>query len=346
MSNNQFRRDPVTGIWSIIIEDEYDVSDLIGHTHVRPGAGSAAKPGMYDTGREAKTAPEIFAIRNDGSQANQPGWTVRVLPMAQPFLQIFGDLNSRGVGLYDVLDGIGAHELVIESPTSGPQMHEMELQQIQDVLLAYRARILDLKRDTRFRYVMVHKNYGEGADDLRFHSHSHIIATPITPARVKIELMNQMEHFKFKERCLFCDIIFQELNDNERIIYQNDKFVVLSPFASRAPFSVWILPKTHETFFEWNNDYRQLAEAVKEILVRINSVLQDPNFVMVLHTGPNMATGADRGYWQTLEKDYHWYIEITPRFRTFTSFEIGSGFQVNVVSPERATQILNTGHLS
>ena len=346
MKNNQFRRDPITGIWSIILEGEYDANDLVKHTHLRPDSGSEGKTSQYDSGSEGETAPEIFAIRNDGSQSNQPGWTVRVLPMAQPFLQIFGDLNSRGIGLYDVLDGIGAHELVIESPTAGPQMHDMELQQIQDVLLAYRARILDLKRDTRFRYVMVHKNYGEGDGDLRFHAHSHIIATPITPARVKIELMNQMEHFKFKERCLFCDIIFQELSDEERVIYENDKFVALSPFASRAPFSVWILPKTHETFFEWNNDYSHLAEALKGILLKITKILKGPNFVMVLHTGPNTATGVERGYWQTLEKDYHWYIEITPRFRTFTSFEIGSGFQVNVVAPERATQILKTGQLS
>ncbi len=345
MKTNQFRRDPVTGIWSIILEDDFEQGELLNHTHARPDS-RIDRTSKYEAGRESETPPEIFAIRNDGGQPNELGWTVRVLPVDQPFLQIYGDLNSRGLGIYDVLDGIGAHEVVIETPHPGPQMHEMEVQQIVDVLLACRARILDLKRDARFRYVMVHKNYGEGEGDLKFHSHSHIIATPITPARVKVELMNQMEHYKFKARCLFCDIIFQELNDDERLIYQNDKFIVMSPFASRAPFSVRILPKAHEPFFEWNSDYNHLAAAIKDILGKIHATLNDPNFVMVLHTGPNMATGADRGYWKTLEKDFHWHIEIMPRFRTHTSFEIGSGFQVNVVSPEKATKILKTGQFA
>jgi UDPglucose--hexose-1-phosphate uridylyltransferase len=152
--------------------------------------------------------------------------------------------------------------------------------------------------------------------------------------------MNSMSHYKYKARCLFCDIIFQELTDNERIIIQNDRFIALAPFASRAPFTVRILPRKHETFFEWNSEFSQLAEILKNILVKISTVLNDPNYVMVLHTGPNIATGKERGFWKTLEKDYHWYIEITPRFRAYTSFEIGSGFQVNMVAPERATKVL------
>jgi len=164
----------------------------------------------------------------------------------------------------------------------------------------------------------------------------------MTPARVKAELLNSLEHYKNKERCLFCDIIFQEQTDDERVVYESENFIVLSPFASRAPFSVWILPKKHETFFEWNSQLLELAETIGIVLRRIATVLNDPNYIMVFHTGPNTAAGTMRGYWQTVEKDYHWYIEVTPRFREYTSFEIGSGFQVNVVSPENATQILKT----
>lgn len=347
MSKNQFRRDPVSGQWSIIIENEYDVAELLSQKQPRKDSEviQAKNQCQFCEGFEAETPSEIYSFRTNASKKDEAGWLVRVIPNKQPFLQIYGDLNSRGVGLYDVLDGIGAHELVLESPVHNKHMYEMNLEQIQNILAAYRERILDLKRDNRFRYVMVHKNYGEGDEKLKDHCHSHIIATPITPARVKSELMNAMEHYKYKERCLFCDIINQEVADDERIVAENEHFLAFCPFASRSPFEVWILPRQHETFFEWNSQLDQLAAISKEILGKIHEVLYDPNFVMVLHSGPNISNGKQRGYWKTLEKDFHWHIEITPRFRGHTSFTVGSGFQINVISPERATEILKSEKL-
>jgi UDPglucose--hexose-1-phosphate uridylyltransferase len=344
---NQFRRNPVTGQWSIILE-EYDIKDVVDSRQIRKRSGEKkpAGPCNFCSTFEGTTAAEIFAIRHNSSQKDQPGWSVRVIPERQPVLQIFGDLNNRGVGIYDVLDGIGAHELVIESPDHNVQLPDMELPQIQDVLAAYRERFLDLKRDLRFRYVLLHKNYGEGQVETAEHSYSHIIATPITPTRVKYELMSAMEHYRYKERCLFCDILYQELRDDERVVAANEKFVAISPFASRSPFEIWLLPQQHETFFEWNNEHAALAAILKDILQRINTTLNNPNYVMVLHSGPNVATGKLRGYWRTLERDYHWHFEITPRFRGFTSFDIGSGFPINGVSPEHATQILKQGKLN
>ncbi len=337
---NQFRRDPVSGQWSIILDGNYDIATLIAGLKPRLQTQKPGTSSGYEAGFEEKTPPEIFAIREHDSQPNQPGWHVRVVPMNQPFLQIFGDLNNRGVGLYDVLDGIGAHELVVESPEANVHLPDMTQEQVRNVLLAYSTRIRDLKKDLRFRYVMVHKHHGGGDNDLRFHSHAHVLATPITPARVKAELVNAMEHYLYKERCLFCDIVFQEMNDGARIVMQNEKFLALAPFASRAPFSTWIMPKKHETFFERNTELSQLADILQNVLRKIKLLLHDPDYIMVLHTGPNVASGTIRGYWKTLERDYHWYIEITPRFRAFASFDVGSGFQVNAVSPERAAQIL------
>lgn len=339
METNQFRRDPITGRWSIILTRTQGLQGLLA-AGKRSRATKKHAPCKYCAGSEAKTPPEIFAIRNDGAERNGPDWQVRVLPYSEPFLEIHGDLNSRGHGMYDILDGIGAHEIVLESPVPDTNMHDMSLAQLQNVLFAYRTRILDLKGDPRFRYVMVHKHHGDRQSELTGHPHAHILATPITPSRVKSELFFAMQHYKVKERCLFCDVLFQELTDKERVIFENDDVAALSPFASRAPFSVWILPKKHEPFFEWRADFAGVAEAFQVIAQKMKKVLGDPPFIMVLHTGPNMATGQQRGYWKTLERDYHWFFEITPRFRSYTSFELGSGFQVNPVSPERATKIL------
>ncbi|MFQ5863694.1 MAG: DUF4931 domain-containing protein [bacterium] len=348
MSVNQLRRDPITGRWTIIIENKYDIHQLVCNKLPRERTPENKKEShcQFCEGFETETPSEIFSIRLDNSQKNEPGWSVRVIPDQKPILQIYGDLNNRGVGMYDVLDGIGAHEQVIESPTHCTQIPDMDVNHIKDVLSAYRERILDLKRDERFRYVLVHKNYGEGNVETVNHSHSHIIATPITPTRVKTELMNAMDYYQYKERCIFCDVINQEITDKERIILQNEKYLAFAPFSSRAPFEVWILPKKHETFFEWNLEHTLLASVLKEILSKISTIFNDPNYVMVLHSGPNMSAGKLRGYWKTLERDYHWHIEITPRFRGHTSFDLGSGFQINVVPPERAAAIIRQGTIN
>lgn len=345
MAVNQFRRDPISGRWTIMVQDNLNVRELISNKSPRARTRKISKDShcQYCEGSEAETLPEIYSIRSQNSQKDEPGWRVRVVPEQNPILQIYGDLNNRGVGMYDVLDGIGAHELVLESPTHNVQLSDMEESQLQDILCAYRERILDLKRDNRFRYVLVHKNYGEGDSAFVGHAHSHIIATPITPTRVKTELMNAMDYYEYKERCVYCDVIYQEHTDNERIIMQNDKFIAFAPFSSRAPFEVWILPKQHETFFEWNVEHGPLASVLKVILQKISTLLNDPNFVMVLHSGPNISAGKLRGYWKTLEKDFHWHIEITPRFRGYTSFEMGSGFQINPIPPEYAAEIFREG---
>jgi UDPglucose--hexose-1-phosphate uridylyltransferase len=239
------------------------------------------------------------------------------------------------------LDGIGAHELVIETPEHGKMLNELPDNEIADVLTAYRERTLDLKRDARFRYVLVYKSVGEGrrGPSLR-HSHSHIIATPITPLRAREELHNAQEYFLRKERCIFCDMIRQEIEDTQRLVAENETFIALCPFASKAPFEIWILPKRHETFFEWNKALPALAKLLKLVLMKIRQALSDPNYILIVHSGPNLAAGRQRGYWKTVERDFHWHLEITPRLRGATNFDVMAGFQVNWVPPERAAELL------
>jgi len=347
MAINQLRRDPLTGRWTVTVMDEVNLQELARGQKSRNHAETlGAISCEYCEGQEKATPPEIVAFRHPNSPPNGPGWRIRVVPEKAPVLQIYGDLNNRGVGIYDVLDGIGAHEVVVEHPKHFVTLPDMTDDNVREILEAYRARIADLKRDTRFRYILVHKNYGEGAGSTNAHSFSHIIATPITPLRVKEELVNAMHYFQFKERCMLCDIVRQELKQQERIIIDDGHFVALSPFAARIPFEVWILPQKHETFFEQNTRYEQLAKTLKQILARLRKVLNDPHYVLVIHSGPNIEAGRFRGYWRTLEQDFHWHIEITPRLRGYTSFEIGSGFNINSIAPERAAVILRDGRLA
>ncbi|MDL1878795.1 galactose-1-phosphate uridylyltransferase, partial [Cytophagia bacterium CHB2] len=148
------------------------------------------------------------------------------------------------------------------------------------------------------------------------------------------------QFFNLKERCLFCDIIRQEIDDNQRIVAANESFVALCPFAARAPFETWILPKKHETFFEWQSELPSLAKLLRMVLDRMRGTLGDPNYVMEIHSGPNLFAGKNRGYWKTVERDFHWHIEITPRLRSYTSFEMGFGFHVNPMPSEKAAELL------
>jgi len=337
MSINQLRRNLITGNWAIIVMDQINLENLITP---KSKTKSAVSNCQFCEGNEKMTPPEIMALRRDGFGINAGGWRVRVIPDKNPVLQIYGDLNNRAWGIYDVLDGIGAHEIVIETPHHDETLADLNEDRITEVFWTYKERILDLKQDTRFRYILVHKNMGEAVGPTADHSYSFVIGSPITPKRVKDELINSRDYFNYKERCIFCDIIHQELRDKERIVLEDGIFVGLTPFASSRPFEVWILPQKHETFFELNQNLRPLARMIKEILQRISKLLNNPNYIMAIHSGPNLQAGNRRGYWRTLERDYHWHIEITPQLRTYSSFEASSGFPINSVPPEKAAELL------
>ncbi len=335
---NQLRRDPITGIWTIVIQDGVTVADLKPDVQVvRTIAGESCS---YCQSREHETPAEIFAVRPPGSNRNEPGWRVRVVPEKMPVLQIHGDLNNRGLGLYDMFDGIGAHEVIIETPEHNQRLVDLSEGAVTEVLNTYKDRIQDLKKDTRFRYVLLHRSLRSGTDPHLRHAHSNVLATPITPQRVREEFTNAQQFFNLKERCLFCDVIRQELDDQQRIVAENGNFVALCPFAARAPFETWILPRRHETFFEDQSQMPSLAQMLLAVLKQMRDLLGDPNYVMEIHSGPNLAAGRQRGYWKTVERDFHWHLEITPRLRSYTSFEMGFGFPVNPMPPEKAAEIM------
>lgn len=343
MPINQLRRDPITGRWAIVLNNDIHLDELIirhDNSSMAPQTGLCP----FCEQNETMTLPEIYAIRPPGTAANGPGWSVRVIPDRHPVLQIYGDINNRGVGLYDVLDGIGAHEIVVESPRHYETLADLPDDHIAAILATFRERIIDLKRDERFRYVVVHKNSGEAMGDTANHLHSFVIASPVTPKRVRDELINAREYYEFKERCLFCDLIKQELMTKERLVLEDGMYAAIAPFASRRPFELWVGPQRHQTFFEQDADLKTLASLLKALLSRLSRLLNNPHYIMAIHSGPNMLAGKRRGYWQTLEKDYHWHIEITPQLIGDTSLEVSSGFPVNSVLPEKAAELLRSIH--
>jgi len=329
----ELRKDPIIDRWVIIsTERSQRPVFLADQAEVpKPGAICPLCPG-----NEPMTPPEVFAIRPAAvsSPPNSPNWSLRVVPNKFPALRIEGELNKQGMGLYDKMNGVGAHEVIVETPLHSQTLTGMDVPSVRNVFVAYRERTLDLLRDRRFKFIMIFKNSGAIAGASLAHSHSQLIALPIIPKRLSEEITGALSYYKYKDRCVFCDIVAQEREEQKRIIYENDHFVAVSPFASRFPFETWILPKRHEESFlspKHDDGYHSIADALSIVLKKHQKVLNSPPYNYMIHTTPVELSSAPY---------YHWHIEIIPRLTKQAGFEWGTGFYINPTPPEEATIFL------
>ncbi|MFH1867641.1 MAG: galactose-1-phosphate uridylyltransferase [Candidatus Omnitrophota bacterium] len=334
----ELRKDPIIGRWVIIATDRAKRPN-----DFKPDAEGMAEvsPCPFCAGNENLTPPEITAARHAGSKADNLGWDVRVVPSVSPVLRIEGDPNKTPHGIYDMMNGIGAHEIIIETPEHIDRMSSLSEEQIAKVMSIYKERIIDLEKDKRFKHVIVFKNHKPAAGSAKMrHCRSQLIALPVCPKSVKGELNGAKKYFDYKDRCVFCDIIAQELSEKKRLILNIDGFVAIAPFAARFPFETWILPKKHSADFTNTEDksMADLGKVVKEVLLRLNNLLSDPPYNYILHTAPYRRPKA--GYWSTIDQDYHWHIEIIPRLTRVAGFEWGTGFYINPTPPEESAQFL------
>jgi UDPglucose--hexose-1-phosphate uridylyltransferase len=242
------------------------------------------------------------------------------------------------------MNGIGAHEIVVETPRHDRSLHELSVEEIANVVHAYSARIADLSGDRRLRYVLMFKNHGEGAGAHTIsHSISQLMALPVTPRTVKAKLIEARQYFRMKERCVYCDVLEQELKSSRRLVAENKDFAVIAPFASRFPFEMTVLPKGHNSAFSRITPAQaeNLARALREVLQKLDQKLGSPPYNLALHDRPFLRP--KEGYWGTIEDDFHWHLEILPQIFRITGFEWASGFFYNPVPPEVAARCLAAG---
>jgi UDPglucose--hexose-1-phosphate uridylyltransferase len=337
---SELRHDPIQKRWVIIATDrsKRPTDFLAEHDRIAEGPFCPFCPGHED-----KTPPEILSLRETGTAPNTPGWRVRAFANKFPALMIEGELDRKGMGIYDRMRGVGAHEVIVESPDHKLALADMSLQQLVEVMGVYRVRHEDLLRDERFKYVLIFKNHGATAGASLAHSHTQIIATPVTPLAVATELHSSKDHHHHKERCLFCDVIDQEIDDGRRIVYLDDQFVAFTPYASRFPFEIMLAPRTHRHRFvdAEPSELAGLARALKDVLSRLKQALKDPPYNFMFHTSPNTETTHKRShYWESLRFDFHWHVEILPRLTKVAGFEWGTGFYINPTAPEDAARFL------
>lgn len=325
----ELRKDPIIGRW-VIISTERGKRPSSFHS---TGKGSTGGFCPLCPGNEDKTPPEVFAYRPHGSLPDTPGWSLRVVPNKFPALRIEGELDRRGEGIYDKMNGVGAHEVIIECPDHDETLSSVSTSHFEKVLLTYRGRINELCKDTRFKYISIFRNQGEAAGASLAHPHSQLIALPVVPKRLIEELKGSQEYFNYKERCIYCDIVRQEKEQGIRIIGENQDFLSIAPFASRFPFEAWVLPQRHNSSFEDTPEwyYASLAEIFSDVLKKLNRVLGDAPYNFILHTSPVS---------EKINDYYHWHFEIIPRLTQVAGFEWGSGFYINPTTPEDAAKFL------
>jgi UDPglucose--hexose-1-phosphate uridylyltransferase len=324
----ELRKDPVVGRWVIISIERAK------RPHEFPPEPAPRRDGVCPLcpGSERMTPPEILGYR-PGGKPNDPNWTLRVVPNKFPALRIEGELGKAADGIYDRMHGIGAHEVVIESEQHDVDLFDLPEKRFQDVLWAYRDRVLDLKNDHRFKSVLIFKNHGASAGASLTHSHSQLIALPVIPKRVMEEMHGCREYYRFRDRCLFCDIVVQEMDQKVRIVEETGEFLAFSPYAPRFPFETWIVPKRHQCAYEMieGDQAKALAAVFRRTLRRLNLALENPPFNFIIHSAPFLERAADF---------FHWHIEIMPKLTKVAGFEWGSGFYINPTPPEESAKYL------
>jgi UDPglucose--hexose-1-phosphate uridylyltransferase len=327
----QLRKNPITREWVIIAtERSRRPSDFAKGEDT----SSSSKPAFSErcpfcTGNEEMTPPEVLAFRNIPDAPNSPGWWVRVVSNKFPALSVEGELDRSGVGMYDYMNGVGAHEVIIETPEHNKCMATIAQRQAEEVWWACRQRMADLGQDPRFKYILVFRNHGKVAGASLEHPHSQLIALPMVPMEVKTEIKGASQYYEYHDRCIFCDMIRQELNFGKRVVVEGEHFLAFEPFAPKYPFETWVIPKKHSRSFAEDAEHLipDFAKVVQDVLKRIGKCLGHPPYNYTLHTAP-----CDN------EKDYlfHWHLEIMPRLTIAAGFEMGTGIYINVTSPEDA----------
>ncbi len=326
----ELRRDPIVGRWVIVDTDHPHRPEEFEHEQHTSRGGVCP----FCFGSESMTPNEIEAFRYPGTAPNTPGWQVRVVPNKFPALQIEGDLDRRGMGIYDMSSGIGAHEVLIETPYHNKDIPDLLNEELERYLAMTCRRAQDLIKDKRFKYIMIFKNYGYAAGASLEHPHTQIIALPMIPKNVMEEIKGAQNYYEYRERCIFCDMIRQEFQEKERIILENKYFLSFCPYGSRFPFEIWIIPRRHNGYYCHMppEELPALASILKDTITKLKKTFPNVSYNFMIHTTPANGEGSFDGY--------HWHLELMPKLTRVAGFEWGTGFYVVSTPPELAAQYL------
>lgn len=332
---SQLRQNPATKEWVIIAKERAQRPEDIGNRAPAKESPVPYEPGCpFCAGNESKTPRSIMEYRPYGTIPGTPGWWVRIVTNKYPALSPESNTGRlKETGFFRYMEGLGEHEVVIETPRHDMHLAVMEQTQVEEVFMAYRQRYQELSKDPRFEIVIIFKNHGQSAGTSLSHPHSQIIAAPVTPVHIRHRLQESMIYFDDEGRCVYCDMIAREKEAGTRIVMETENFICFEPFAARSPFETYILPKGHESSFgnismELTKEFAFIARIV---LAKLYVSLKNPDYNFVISSSPLK---------EPKDEYYHWHMKIIPRINAVAGFELGSGIYINTVIPEEAADFL------
>lgn len=333
---SEFRKDPVSMQW-VIIAPERGRQPLYNELQIHKKEAEHDPNCPFCHGNESFTSRDIFAFHNKKQE-----WIVRVFANKFPSLKVETEVQMHPEGLHEFYSGVGAHEIIINTPFHNKTFADLDLENFEAVLKAMQARIRDLYNDRRLKYISVMHSCGKLKNSTIEHSYSQLIALPLIPDQIQSVFKNAKDYFIDTERCVYCDLIYQNLKNNELIVLENENFICLSPYAAKTPFELSIFPKAHQHDFSTipNNQIKSLAILFQETLIRISKALNKPSFSFALRSSPNLQSFSASNRLNHFEHFFHWHIEIKPHLSFNCSSELLSGIPVNTVAPETAAEFL------
>lgn len=260
-------------------------------------------------------------------------WTTIVFPNKYPAFLASAESNERFEGpLYKIMNAVGFHEVVV-TREHDKEIAEFSLEQVKELFDAYQDRYLAMMNERFVNYVSIFHNQGRKAGASLEHPHSQIITTPLIDADLRNALANAQDYFRTYKKCVYCEMTDWERKIKERIVFENEDFLALCPFASKSAFEVTITPKKHGAYFEkiTEKEKEKLAEAFLTVMEKIYKGMNGPDYNFYLHTAP--CDGGNYDY-------YHWHWTILPKTSTWAGFEIGTRMEISTIEPEKAAKYL------
>ena len=260
-------------------------------------------------------------------------WTTIVVPNKYPAFTPEPELNQRFEGnLYQAMNAAGFHEVVV-TRDHRKQIAQFSVAQVKEVIDVYQNRYLDLMDEKFVNHISIFHNHGKEAGASIAHPHSQIITTPLIDTDLKSALSNSKKFFRVRKKCIYCLMSKWEIKNKKRVIFENNGFLAICPFASKSAFEVIISPKKHLSYFERITEQEkwQLAEVFQIVLKKLYKGLNNPAYNFYLHTAP--CDGQNYSY-------YHWHWTILPKTSTWAGFEIGTEMEISTIEPEKAAEYL------
>lgn len=333
----EIRCNLITGDWVIFATERAKRPEDFNHSSEKREISSWVESCPFCPGNEHFTPDERLRLYD-----SEQKWSVRSVPNKYSVLSFEGSMTRKTEGLKHSMSGVGLHEVLIETPFHHLTTAVLPLEQIEQILFAYRQRFLEFYKDSRISHVIIFKNHGVEAGTSLEHPHSQIVGTPVIPGQVRARIDEARHLYDEFGKCLYCRTLADELEDQIRLVEQNDSFVAFVPYAALSPFHLWIFPRRHDACFGQLQDYelKALAQILKNVLARVYIGLDNPPFNYVIRSLPPS---------ESKTKFLHWYLAIVPRVSKLAGFELGTGMYINTALPEKSAQFLreiNINHLS